>query len=155
MAYFKLQLEDFSTTEYELIAIHTTLEVSKLAYLLNKTLSTRFHYFDNIDKKEKKEKGSFERYLFNDEENEVNWNLLHNKSIIKNRETSNSLFEQFEQTMFLIPEVKKADFVLKIETDDASIEPQTIVKKISSINAVTMSYIIDKNTIKTKSNLIF
>lgn len=81
--------------------------------------------------------------------------MLHNKSIIKNRETSNSLFEQFEQTMFLIPEVKKADFVLKIETDDASIEPQTIVKKISSINAVTMSYIIDKNTIKTKSNLIF
>lgn len=56
MAYFKLQLEDFSTTEYELIAIHTTLEVSKLAYLLNKTLSTRFHYFDNIDKKEKKKR---------------------------------------------------------------------------------------------------
>ena len=64
MAVFKLQLEDFSTTEYELIAIHTTIEVTKLAFLLNKNLDTRFHFFDTIDKTEKKEKGSFDRFLF-------------------------------------------------------------------------------------------
>ena len=56
MAVFKLQLEDFNTTEYELIAIHTTIEVTKLAFLLNKNLDTRFHFFDTIDKTEKKEK---------------------------------------------------------------------------------------------------
>mgnify|MGYP005989584275 CR=1 FL=1 len=156
MAVFKLQLEDFSTTEYELIAIHTTIEVSKLAFLLNKNLNTRFHFFDVIDKQEKIEKGSFERYLYCDEENDVSWNLLENKSVIKGAsEQESSLFEQFGQTMHLIPEVKKADYILKIDSEDTYLDIQKITQTISEMNTVSLSYTIDKNTIKTKSNLIF
>lgn len=155
MAVYKLQLEDFSTVEYELIAIHTTIEVTKLAFLLNKNLNTRFHFFDVIDKKEKKEKGSFERYLYKDEENGVFWNLLENKSIIKGANDQKSLFEQFEQTMYLIPEFKKADFILKIDYEDYLLEINEIIQNISMISTITMTYKIDKNNIKTKSNLIF
>ena len=155
MAVYKLQLEDFSTVEYELIAIHTTIEVTKLAFLLNKHLNTRFHFFDVIDKKEKKEKGSFERYLYKDEENGIFWNLLENKSIIKGANDEKSLFEQFEQTMYLIPEFKKADFILKIDYEDYLLEINEIIHNISMISTIAMTYKIDKNNIKTKSNLIF
>lgn len=155
MAVYKLQLEDFSTVEYELIAIHTTIEVTKLAFLLNKNLNTRFHFFDLIDKKEKKEKGSFERYLYMDEENGIYWNLLENKSIIKGANDQKSLFEQFEQTMYLIPEFKKADFILKIDYEDNFLAINEIIQNISTISTISMSYKIDKNNIKTKSNLIF
>ncbi|WP_338377518.1 IPExxxVDY family protein [uncultured Flavobacterium sp.] len=156
MAIFKLQLEEFSTTEYELIAIHTTIEVSKLAFLLNKNLNTRFHFLDVIDKKEKKEKGSFERYLYCDEEKDVSWNLLENKSIINGAsEQESSLFDQFGQTMYLIPEVKKADYILKIDSEDAYLDIPKIIQTISEINTISLSYYVDKNTIKTKSNLIF
>lgn len=155
MAVFKLQLEDFSTTEYELIAIHTTIEVTKLAFLLNKNLQTRFHFLDSIDKTEKKEKGSFERYFFNDEENDVLWNLLENKSVIKGENNSTSLFDQFGQTMSLIPEFKSADYILKIETEDSVLDINEIVTTISNINTISLSYVMDKNKIKTKSNLIF
>lgn len=155
MAVYKLQLEDFSTVEYELIAIHTTIEVTKLAFLLNKHLNTRFHFFDLIDKKEKKEKGCFERYLYKDEENGIHWNLLENKSIIAGAVSQESLFEQFEQTMYLIPEFKKADFILKIDYEDSFQTLHEIIQNISMISTISMSYKIDKNNIKTKSNLIF
>lgn len=155
MAVYKLQLEDFSTVEYELIAIHTTLEVTKLAFLLNKHLNTRFHFFDIIDKKEKKEKGCFERYLYKDEENGIYWNLLENKSIIEGTNNQESLFEQFEQTMYLIPELKKTDFILKIDYEDNFLTLNEIIQSISMISTISMSYRIDKNKIKTKSNLIF
>jgi hypothetical protein len=155
MAVFKLQLEDFSTTEYELIAIHTSIEVTKLAFLLNKSLSTRFHFFDSIDKTEKKLKGSFDRYIFFDSENQTSWNLIENKSIIKVENISNSLFENYEQYMFMVPEYKKVDFILKVDTDDNFLKIKEINHTISKIESISMSYTIDKNTIKTKSNLIF
>ena len=155
MGVYKLQLEDFSTTEYELIAIHTTIEVSKLAFLLNKNINTRFRFLDCIDKTEKKEKGSFERYFFNDEENAILWNLLENKSIIKGGNNTAPLFEQFGQTMNLIPEFKKVDYILKIETEDSFIEFNEIISTISKIKTISLSYLMDKNKIKTKSNLIF
>lgn len=155
MAVFKLQLDDFNTTEYELIAIHTTIEVTKLAFLLNKNLDTRFHFFDTIDKTEKKEKGSFDRFLFFDTENETSWNLIENKSIIKVENNSNSLFEDYEQYMYMIPEYKKVDFVLKIDTEDNFLNIDEINQKISKIDSISMSYTLDKNKIKTKSNLIF
>ncbi|MFT5754810.1 MAG: hypothetical protein ACI9FW_000173 [Flavobacterium sp.] len=155
MAVFKLQLEDFSTTEYELIAIHTSIEVTKLAFLLNKSLSTRFHFFDSIDKTEKKLKGSFDRFIFFDSENQTSWNLIENKSIIKVENISNSLFENYEQYMFMVPEYKKVDFILKVDTDDNFLKIKEINHTISKIESISMSYTIDKNTIKTKSNLIF
>ena len=155
MAVFKLQLEDFSTTEYELIAIHTSIESTKLAFLLNKNLNTRFHFFDTIDKTEKNEKGSFDRFLFLDLETDNSWNLIENKSIIKVENNSSWLFEDHEQYMFMIPEYKKVDFILKIDTEDNFVDIDEINQTISKIDSISLSYTIDKNKIKTKSNLIF
>ena len=155
MGVFKLQLEDFNTTKFELIAIHTTIEVTKLAFLLNKKLHSRFHYFDAIEKKEKKRKGSFERYFFDDEENEICWNLLQNKSIINGGGFDDVFLNQFGQIMHLIPEFNKADYILKIETEDGFFDINEILQKISTIKTITLSYKIDKTKIKTISNLIF
>jgi hypothetical protein len=155
MGVYKLQIADFNTTEFELIAIHTTIEVSKLAFLLNKNLNTRFYFFDALEKTDKKEKGLFERYLFDDDENENFWNLLQNKSIIKGGNDQESLFNQFGQTMYLIPEFKKVDYILKVETDDCLLNINQIIQTILNISTISMSYTMDKNKIKTKSNLIF
>ena len=42
MQIHSLGFDDFSEDEYSLIGIHTALEDFKLAYLLNKNLSTNF-----------------------------------------------------------------------------------------------------------------
>lgn len=155
MAVYKLQLEEFNTAEYVLIAIHTTIEVSKLAFLLNQKLNIRFQYINPIDKTEKKEKGCFERYLFEDEKNETVWNLLENKSVIKNGNNQDSMFSQIDQTMYLIPEYKKVDYILKIDADTSFFDINTVLSAILSIQTISTSYKMEKNKIKTTSNLIF
>lgn len=155
MGVHKLQLEDFNTTEYELIAIHASIEVTKLVFLLNKNLETRFRFFDTLDKNEKNEKGSFDRFLYFDDTNETSWNLIENKYIITIENQSDSLFEDYEKYMFMIPEYKKVDFILKIDTENNDLNINEINQKIAKIDSITMTYILDKNKIKTKSNLIF
>jgi hypothetical protein len=155
MGVYKLQLEDFNTTEYELIAIHTTVESTKLAFLLNQHLHIKFRFFDTIDKTEKKLRGSFNRFLYFDEDAESSWNLIENKSVIKVKNNSDTLFEDYEQYLFLIPEYKKVDFFIKIDTEDSFLDVNEINQTISKIDSILTSYSIDKNKIKTKSNLIF
>lgn len=155
MAVYKLQLDDFNTIEFELIGIHTSIEVSKLAFLLNQNLGIKFSFYDQIDKKIKNQKGSFERYLFEDEDHEISWNLVENKCIIKETSTNESLFNQFETVMYLIPEFKNIDFILKIDKDEDLINFEQILLEISKIKTISMTYKIDKNKIKTISNLIF
>lgn len=155
MGVYKLQLEDFNTTEYELIAIHTTIESTKLAFLLNQHLQTKFRFFDTIDKTEKKQKGSFSRFLYFNEDTDSSWNLIENKSIIRVKNNSEALFEDYEQYLFLIPEYKKVDFFIKIDTEVSFLDINEINQTISKIDSILTTYTIDKNKIKTKSNLIF
>lgn len=155
MGVYKLHLNDFNTAEYELIAIHSTIEPNKLAYLLNKNLDVKFQLFDEIYKSEKNVQGSFERYLFENNEQEISWNLVVNKSFIKEENLTNTFFDLVEKTMYLIPEYKNSDFILKIENENEFYDVDEIIKSINRIKFVTTSYAIDVNKIKTKSNLIF
>lgn len=155
MAVYKLQLEEFNTAEYELIAIHTTIEISKLAYVLNQKLNTRFKYINPIDKTERTQKGCFELYSFEDIEKEIFWNLIENKTIIKNGNNFNSIFNQVDQIMYLIPEYKKVDFILKIDGDQDFFDINKILETISNIKPISTSYKMEKNKIKKISNLIF
>ena len=55
--------------------------------------------------------------------------------------------------VFLLPEMKKLDFFLKIENSEmASTE---IIKKINSIRSLSAAYSVETSTIKSKNNLIF
>ncbi|HBK82089.1 MAG TPA: IPExxxVDY family protein [Flavobacterium sp.] len=155
MAVFKLQLEEFSTTNFELIAIHTSLEVTKLAFVFNKNLNTKFRFFDVIDKNEKKKSSSFDRYVFDDHERDMTWNLLENKSSVNTVNSDDFLMMQFNQIMYLVPEFKQADFILKIDSENKSIDHKSIVNEIKKIKYVSMTYVLDTKKIKTKSNLIF
>ena len=47
MQIHSLGFDDLYEEEYSLIGIHTTLEDFKLAYLLNKNISTSFHKLKN------------------------------------------------------------------------------------------------------------
>jgi hypothetical protein len=55
--------------------------------------------------------------------------------------------------VYLIPELKKVDYFLKIE--EASLSTEQIVNAIHSIDRVEAAYSINTNQIKSKNNLIF
>ena len=161
MAIHKLDLDEFDEIDYHLIAIHTTLEDYRLAYFINQHLPI------NLSKSKeeilisiKEGETQFSRFYFDDEDNFISWNLIQNKNeVIGQKEKINQdLFSNSSQVVatkvFLLPELKKVDYFLKIESDD-DLELAGIVKKLKSIKSLSTVYVVETETIKSKNNLIF
>ncbi len=149
MKTIKLDLDDFLDDDFELFAIHSTLEPYRLAYFMNTTLGVRFKSSTVIQ--------DFDFYEFHDEKNQSLWNLVANKAIIDNElvETNqNSLFAQAnKKRIHLLPEYKKVDYFLKIENN--TLNTQNLISKIKDIPQIITTFAIDVATLKSKNNLIF
>jgi hypothetical protein len=101
-------------------------------------------------------KSAFENFAFDDEKNDVIWTLIENKTtIINSNKQTSSLFEQVDITVFLLPEYKKADYLIKIENIDYGFDADEIIEKILKIKNVTTAYSVDTTNLKSKNNLIF
>jgi hypothetical protein len=161
MAIHKLDLDEFDEIDYHLIAIHTTLEDYRLAYFINQHLPV------NLSKSKeeilisiKEGETQFSRFYFDDEDNFISWNLIQNKNeVVGEKEiASQDLFSNSAQVLatkvFLLPELKKVDYFLKIESDD-DLQINEIVKKLKTIKSLSTVYVVDTETIKSKNNLIF
>ena len=161
MAIHKLDLDEFDEIDYHLIAIHTTLEDYRLAYFINQHLPV------NLSKSKeeilisiKEGETQFSRFYFDDDDNFISWNLIQNKNeVIGKKEIINQdLFSNSSQEVatkvFLLPELKKVDYFLKIESDD-DLDIVTIVKKLKTIKSLSTVYAVETENIKSKNNLIF
>jgi len=157
MAIHKIQINDFILDDYELIAIHSTLEDYKLAFLLNSVLDIRLQKNNsNIEIAIQEGKSSFSNFLYNDKKNDVVWNLIVNKTtILSSKSKASELFDNVEIKVFLLPEYKKADYLLKIENIDHDFDEDEMIEKMLSIKNITTVYTIDTNNLKSKNNLIF
>jgi len=149
MKTFKLELEDFIDNDFELLAIHTTLESYHLAYHINNVFNTRFIRADTIP--------DFDFYEFKDEKNQSLWNLVANKGIQEKDQISkaqDTLFlEEKSKRIYLLPEYKKVDYLVKIEQNTNNI--QNMILKMNAIPQIITTFAIDVPKLKSKNNLIF
>ncbi len=157
MAIHKIQINDFISEDYELIAIHSSMEDYKLAYAINSVLDTQLiKNKSNIEIAIPEGKSAFSNYIFDDEESDVQWSLIANKTLIStSKRKTAQLFDEVDITVFLLPEYKKADYLLKIENIDYEFDEEDMIEKILSIKNVTTAYIIETTNLKSKNNLIF
>ncbi|WP_313806222.1 IPExxxVDY family protein [Flavobacterium sp.] len=161
MAIIKLQIDDFISVDYELIAIHSSLEDYRLAYFINQKLGISFEKSEkDIGIQIPEGKSHFTRFVFDDEENELYWNLIPNKTKVISRQTkAPSLFEATEMevttNLFLLPEMKKVDYLIKIEQVDDWFDTEKLVDELLSIKQITTAYKLEQNKLKSKNNLIF
>ena len=160
--YHKVYIEDFEEVDYHIIAIHTSLEDYRLAYFLNRDLEICLSKSTvDIQFQVKKGKTSFARFTFEDEKKVINWDLIQNKNEVVGVENNaiQDLFSNtkntFSSSAYLLSEFKKVDFFLKIENAANEINVSEIVSKINAIDSINMVYNVDKETIKSKNNLIF
>lgn len=159
MAIHKLQIDDFVTIDYELVAIHSSLEDHRLAYFINRELSILLEKSPrDIEITIKEGETCFSHFVFEDLEKEIYWNLIENKSTVSSRQNAASLFEtglDVTTSVFLLPELKKVDYILKIENtcDDFALE--SMIDKLLAIRQITTAYKIDHHKLKSKNNLIF
>ena len=162
MAVHKLHLDEFDEVDYDLIAIHSTLEDYRLAYFINQNLPV-------VLKKSKEEIGVtvkegealFSKFVYDDHKNDVLWSLVPNKNeiVIRKKSTGQNLFldtnVEIATKVYLLPELKKVDYFLKIENNQKTLNLADTIKNIQSINRISTVYTVIPEKIKSKNNLIF
>lgn len=162
MAVHKLHLEEYNEVDYQLIAIHTSLEDYRLAYFINQNLPITLKKSNcNIQISNKDGESQFSRFVFEDEKDGISWDLVQNKNEIAlaPQRVNQGLFadsnNKFSTKVYLIPEYKKVDYFLKIENSDDSIDVSKITSQINKIERISTVYAVDVENIKSKNNLIF
>ena len=160
MAIHKLHIDEFDEVDYELIAIHTSLEDFRLAYFLNQKLPILLSKSESeIQINIKEGVTFFSRFIYENTNNDSCWSLVQNKNEVTTLTNNNNqnLFGEssFEVATkaFLLPELKKVDYFLKIENSDAEMEK--IIASMNTISKIATVYSVDSNSIKSKNNLIF
>ena len=160
MAIHKLHIDEFDEVDYELIAIHTSLEDYRLAYFLNQKLPILLSKSKNeIQINIKEGVTFFFIFIYENYNTDCCWSLVQNKNEVTTLTTNNNqnLFGEssFEVATkaFLLPELKKVDYFLKIENSDA--EMDKIIASMNTISQIATVYSVDSNSIKSKNNLIF
>ena len=161
MAIHKLFIDDFEDVDYQLLAIHTTLDDFRIEYYINQKLPILLSKCKkDILIETDKQKTAFTHFNFEDKKKSVFWTLIENKkeiSLLQKNNTVN-LFnaqQEFTNTYYLLPELKKVDYFLKIEGDENQINTSSITNKLKTIDQVTTVYPVKKSQLKSKNNLIF
>ena len=157
MAIHKIQINDFISIDYELIALHSSIEDYRLAYFINKALQIQLSKNSaTIEIETKEGKASFSHFIYEDKIHDIIWNLFENNAIAKTtKKNTTGIFDSIDVTMQVLPEFKKADYILKIENNDGLFPLEKIIEKISKIDSISMVYPINQNKLKSKNNLIF
>ena len=152
MSIHKLSSSDFES-DYTLIAIHSQSEPYKLAYEINLKLNTSLKK-SSFDISFKNKVSVFDLYKHESEIYNTKLYLISNKSIEKENQSKNKLlFNDYSISSFLIPELKKAEFLMKIEGGGFNID--SLILKLNKIDSVVSCYRASINNVKSKYNLIF
>lgn len=160
MATLKLFIEE-EPADFKLLAIHTLLEDFRLAYFLNQSLGLGLNKNPEGIKITNREADIyFSRFSFEDTRNDVFWDLIENQNELRMKQTptGQGLFAEsgsFAAQGYLLPEFKKANFLLKIDDSGQSTNMARITKEIKNLNWISTAYSIDLDHIKSKNNLIF
>ena len=138
--------------DYKLIAIHSDIEPYKLAFEINKKLKIQLKR-SSFDLSFKNKSSIFDLYKHISEVFNTKLYLILNKSTDKKKIKGQLLFENFDEQSYLIPELRKAQYLLKIEGGGFDVE--NLLKKLNEIDNVISSYRTEISSIKSKYNLIF
>ncbi|HBK72182.1 MAG TPA: IPExxxVDY family protein [Flavobacteriaceae bacterium] len=141
--------------DYSLIAINSTLEDYRLAYLLNKKLNINLicepKGLEFTDKN-----CSFIQFNYYCNIEYYSWSLIANKHIFTVINTDkNYLFEEDSKISYLINEKKEVDYFLKFSGDIDINSLHPLIQNIKKIQGVVTSYTINPLTLKSKDYLIF
>lgn len=157
----KLVLDDVFEQPYKLIAIYSSVEEFRLAYLLNKHLDLKFaRTLKDIDLHEGKESIFFAHFIYEDQQKYCTYHLVSNVARQKGSSgpSVDSLFfgdQLAVKKSFLLPEFKQVDFLVKIEDELDAVSTRMLISRILEIPQISTAYAIDFHRIKTKKNLIF
>jgi hypothetical protein len=162
MAHHKLVFDEDFEEPFALIAIHCSEEDYKLAYLMNHHLNMRLkRKKTDLDFSTEGLLITFPLYDFEDVHKYTHFYLVANKcrSVEAGLQSSGGLFAEMatekSRVHYLLPELKKVDYFLKIYSDFETVPLRKILSEINEIKQVISAYSVELDNIKSKNNLIF
>ena len=145
-------LDEIDENNFSLIAVHSSCEAYRLAFLLNSECQCRFTHT-----KFKKEGLEADFYFINYEWIDLIKGIeirLFSNRCLKFRDKlqkGNGLFDIPEtKELYLVQDLKDVDYIIKI---DSGIEGQTMIEKMESIDQVSYRYLIDQSKMKVDLSL--
>jgi len=162
MGTHKLVLDDDFAEDFSLIAIHCSEEPYKVAYILNQfaQLKLRREKVD-LSYTSKTMEMTFPLFGYENHTEYTDFSLVANKckSAVTKTNNSGELFENSKEKetiiTYLIPELKKVDYFLKIQSDFDNPGTKVLINQINDIKQIISAYQVAPETLKSKDNLIF
>ena len=148
---YRLSSDDLEN-DYTLIGIHSNIETYKLAFKINQKLKIQLKRC-SYDISFKDKNSIFDLYKHSSETYNTKLYLILNKSFNDRKIKGQLLFENLSESFFLIPELKKVEFLLKIESGGFNI--QNLLKKLNELDSIISCYRAKITAVKSKYNLIF
>ena len=162
MGTHKLVLDDDFEEDFSLVAIHCSEEPYRVAYILNQFASLKL-------RREKSDLAftssgieiTLPLFGFEDHTEYTGYSLVANKckSAVIKTNNSGELFGNTtdKETMitYLIPELKKVDYFLKIQSDFDKLGTKILVNQINEIKQIISAYQVEPETLKSRENLTF
>jgi hypothetical protein len=144
---------DLDDEPLTIIAVHSGEEDSRLVYWLNQSLNLRLQR--EAEDLEFANHIFAPWYVFENELEFTRFVLLPNKIEGDTSDQEIDLFSGgFKQVHYVLPEFKKANYLLKIE--GASDKDLTeILNKLKGLPEIVMAYALNSQQIKSRTNLIF
>lgn len=137
----KILLEEEFDFDFKLLGISSHVQDYRICWAVNKMLDLDLVKLDEeiiIRVARGADPITFSTYYFMDEDTEVEFELISNR----------------HEQGYLIPEMKTADYFLKI-SDYFSKDLNEIIRDLRKSNIVNMAFEVDINTLRSKQNLIY
>ena len=149
----KLKLNHFAVNDnFHLIAIHSSSEIFKIAFEINKRLKVSLKRIEDISYKNKKAYHSIYKYESIKYDSKIF--LFSNKSAMEENQISQGLlFQGLSQLSFILSEFPKAEYFLKIEQGEFDIP--RLINNLKMCSAILSCYKVEIKNKKSKYNLIF
>ena len=147
-------LDEFEEGEFKLLAIHSSMENYKVAFLLNTYCGSKF-VMCKEDIELPLKNAFFQNFEWTNPKKGIHCNLFSNKFIKLgvNKSKGPGLFDIPEtKKVYLLPELKKADYFIKI---NSGISVKVLSEKIELINEISMCYLPKINKINFHHTLNF
>ena len=144
---------DLDDEPLTIIAMHSGEEDYRLVYWLNKSLNLRLQR--EAEDLEFANHIFAPWYVFENELEFTRFVLLPNKIEGDTADQEIDLFSgRFKQVHYVLPEFKKANYLLKVE-GVSDIDLTEILNKLKGLPEIVMAYALNSQQIKSRTNLIF
>lgn len=137
----KILLEEEFDFDFKLLGISSHVKDYRLCWAVNKSLDLDLIKLEDeiiIGNKNNENQSTFSIYYYLDEDSEIEFELISNR----------------HEHGYLIPELKSADYFLKVgEYYSQSMED--LISQLRKTNLINMAFEIDVDTLRSKQNLLY